>query len=227
MENTTTLTGTNSPSLKQRASQSRLQKRHHPLDETKKWANNYVRRPQSPPQAAPSSSSSAIAQKLPHHTSLTAGNVLQARNDKSALPNKAEDKRVSAISSEGARTSNRDSQISTVSTNASGTGRRKVAVGPWRLGVTIGKGATGRVRKARHRFTGQDAAVKIVSKKSAEMFKSKSLATMDIMTQSGGGGQKAKKMIPFGIERECVIMKLIEHPNVIKLYDMWENRGEL
>lgn len=33
--------------------------------------------------------------------------------------------------------------------------------------------------------------------------------------------------MPCGIEREVVIMKLIEHPNVISLYDVWENRGEL
>lgn len=33
--------------------------------------------------------------------------------------------------------------------------------------------------------------------------------------------------MPSGIEREVVIMKLIEHPNVISLYDVWENRGEL
>jgi hypothetical protein len=29
------------------------------------------------------------------------------------------------------------------------------------------------------------------------------------------------------IEREVVIMKLIELPNVMSLYDVWENRGEL
>lgn len=39
----------------------------------------------------------------------------------------------------------------------------------------------------------------------------------------GGGGRQ----MPSGIEREVVIMKLIEHPNVISLYDVWENRGEL
>lgn len=31
----------------------------------------------------------------------------------------------------------------------------------------------------------------------------------------------------YSIEREVVIMKLIEHPNVMSLYDVWENRGEL
>jgi len=90
------------------------------------------------------------------------------------------------------------------------------------LGKTIGKGASGRVRKARHALTGQDAAVKIVSKKSAELLRSTSLAIMDTMVAKEG-----KRLIPFGIEREVVIMKLIEHPNIISLYDVWENRGEL
>ena len=51
------------------------------------------------------------------------------------------------------------------------------------------------------------------------------MAVMETAVQAGE--QNSSKTIPFGIERECVIMKLIEHPNVIRLYDMWENRGEL
>jgi len=112
--------------------------------------------------------------------------------------------------------------VSSTSTNASGKSRRKTHVGPWRLGKTIGKGSSGRVRKARHAITGKDAAIKIVSKKSAEMLRSTSLAVMDTMVRKEG-----KRMIPFGIEREVVIMKLIEHPNIISLLDVWENRGEL
>ena len=34
-------------------------------------------------------------------------------------------------------------------------------------------------------------------------------------------------MVPSGIEREIVIMKLLEHPNIVKLYDVWENKNEL
>lgn len=30
-----------------------------------------------------------------------------------------------------------------------------------------------------------------------------------------------------GIEREIVIMKLIEHPNVLRLMDVWETTSEL
>ena len=35
------------------------------------------------------------------------------------------------------------------------------------------------------------------------------------------------KNLPFAIEREVVVMKLMSHPNIIKLFDLWENRGEL
>ena len=204
---------------------SKQQQRPQALSETTAWIHNQATLPRSTsPQV--SRTISVPSAGLPHHTSLVPGGVLQARKPSQLSPSKAEDKRVSAISSEDARTSNRDSQYSTASTNASGKSKPKKAVGPWRLGATIGKGATGRVRKARHQYTGQDAAIKIISKKSAEMFKSASIMKLDML-----GSKPAKpggrKLIPFGIERECVIMKLIDHPNIISLYDMWENRGEL
>lgn len=106
--------------------------------------------------------------------------------------------------------------------------RRKTHVGPWRLGRTLGKGSSGRVRKARHALTGQDAAVKIVSKHVAKKLRTESLANMDTMLGSQISiDHRERRRIPFGIEREVVIMKLIEHPNIITLYDVWENRGEL
>ena len=160
---------------------------------------------------------------MPHHESLRKGGNLQLRSNTGSLMSSAEDKRISAIAEEEQRSTNRDSQIS-ASTNASGKSRRKTHVGPWRLGKTVGKGASGRVRKARHAYTGQDAAIKIVSKRSAELLRSTSLAVMDTMLSAA---QDGKRVIPFGIEREVVIMKLIEHPNIISLYDVWENRGEL
>ena len=119
--------------------------------------------------------------------------------------------------------SNRNS-VSAAST-VSGKGKRKTHVGPWQLGKTLGKGATGRVRLAKHAVTGQTAAVKIVSKKSAAMVQSESIAAMD--RNARRFSTTGARPMPCGIEREVVIMKLIEHPNVISLYDVWENRGEL
>ena len=226
MENSRLPSHSGEPGGKSQSSPAQSHRHRHPLRETTKWVNNQAAMPQARSRAMPVSFPPEAA-KLPHHTSLAPGGVLQLRDNLTESPSnaKAEDKRVSALSSEDASNSKRDSQLSTASTNASGKKGTKVFIGPWRLGKTIGKGASGRVRRARHRYTGLDAAVKIVSKKSAEILRSRSLAGMDIMTHVGE--QSGRKVIPFGIERECVIMKLIEHPNVIRLYDMWENRGEL
>lgn len=118
------------------------------------------------------------------------------------------------------------SSVMSAASLLSNKGKRKTHVGPWQLGRTLGKGATGRVRLAKHAVTGQTAAIKIVSKKSAAMVQSESIAAMDRNVSNFSGFSTARQM-PCGIEREVVIMKLIEHPNVISLYDVWENRGEL
>ena len=132
--------------------------------------------------------------------------------------------RLSAVATEHQHNSNRNSQISTTSTNASATSRRKTHVGPWQLGATLGRGATARVRKARHAVTGQSAAIKIVSKAAAASVQRRtSMKGKGLVDEDADG----LRQMPFGIEREVVIMKLIEHPNVIRLYDIWENRGEL
>ncbi|GAA5837980.1 hypothetical protein JCM9279_004092 [Rhodotorula babjevae] len=81
-------------------------------------------------------------------------------------------------------------------------------VGPWRIGRTVGEGSSGRVKLAKHKVTGQYAAVKIVPKPRRQ------------------NQEKADKML-LGIEREIVIMKLIEHPNVLRLLDVWETGSEL
>ncbi|KAI7817200.1 kinase-like domain-containing protein [Gamsiella multidivaricata] len=78
-------------------------------------------------------------------------------------------------------------------------------VGPYLLGRTLGKGSSGCVKLARHRKTGEQVAVKIISKAS--------LAN--------------KAAVNRGIEREIAIMKLINHPHVIRLYDVYETEKEL
>ncbi|GES63155.1 putative serine/threonine protein kinase [Aspergillus terreus] len=120
--------------------------------------------------------------------------------------------------------SNRNSALSAASI-VSSKGKRKTHVGPWQLGRTLGRGSTGRVRLAKHALTGQTAAIKIVSKKSAAIAQSESIAAMD--RNIGLFSNTGTRPMPSGIEREVVIMKLIEHQNVISLYDVWENRGEL
>lgn len=107
-------------------------------------------------------------------------------------------------------TDNRLSQISTGSSTNSK--RAKAHIGPWQLGRTLGRGSSGRVRLAKHMDTGKLAAVKIVSK---------------AQSTEQGSSSALKASESFGIEREVIIMKLIEHPNIMALYDVWENKGEL
>ena len=65
-------------------------------------------------------------------------------------------------------------------------------------------------------MTGKYAAVKIVPK---------GLILTSRMSMSEAGAKADKVML--GIEREIVIMKLIDHPNVLNLYDVWETSSEL
>ncbi len=187
------------------------------------------RQPKAAPMHSPIDLLTASSPKMPHHESLKPeGNlsIRQQQKQQLASPKPAiENKRLSALVNDGPPNPNRNSAISTAST-ASGKSRRKTHVGPWQLGRTLGKGATGRVRLAKHALTGQAAAIKIVSKKSAALVQSASMAQMD-NDATTGTSSAGFRLMPFGIEREVVIMKLIEHPNVINLYDVWENRGEL
>ena len=45
------------------------------------------------------------------------------------------------------------------------------------------------------------------------------------MSMTDAGARQDKVLL--GIEREIVIMKLIDHPNVLSLYDVWETSQEL
>ncbi|KAI9651850.1 MAG: hypothetical protein M1829_002130 [Trizodia sp. TS-e1964] len=149
-----------------------------------------------------------------------------SRKAQESTPMGSVNQRLSALNNEYQNTNaNRDSAISATSTTNSGKSRHKRDVGPWRLGRTLGRGAMGRVRLAKHNFTGQFAAIKIVSKAAAEMTKSSSIMGKDFASAADGAGPTTQ--LPFGIEREVVIMRLIEHPNVMSLYDVWENRGEI
>lgn len=136
-----------------------------------------------------------------------------------------ENKRVSAVIEKYQPDPKRNSVASTTST-ASGKSRRKTHIGPWHLGKTLGKGSSGRVRLARHAVTGQLAAIKIMCKQGANLAQSSSVAKMD-QPLDPKPASPANRVIPSAIEREIVIMKLLEHPNIMKLYDVWENRGEL
>lgn len=108
----------------------------------------------------------------------------------------------------------RKQSISSIASNSSVGLNHPQNVGPWKLGRTLGRGATGQVLLGTHGETGQKAAVKVVSK--ADLVEDEASKKL---VESGG--------LPYGIEREVIIMKLLTHPNVLSLYDVWETSRAL
>ncbi|KAG6821187.1 hypothetical protein H0H93_004007 [Arthromyces matolae] len=88
-------------------------------------------------------------------------------------------------------------------------------IGLWKIGREIGSGASGHVKIARHSETGQYAAIKIIPKVLLT-----SRVSINRMADETEHTQLA-------IEREIVVMKLLDHPNVMRLYDVWETSTEL
>ncbi|OZJ02208.1 hypothetical protein BZG36_04713 [Bifiguratus adelaidae] len=79
-----------------------------------------------------------------------------------------------------------------------GAMRRRKEVGDYWLGKTLGKGSSGRVKLGTHKVTGEQVAIKIISK---------------THLASNAAVEKA-------VKREIAIMKLIDHPNIMSLYDV-------
>ncbi|PNS14003.1 Serine/threonine-protein kinase HSL1 [Sphaceloma murrayae] len=138
-------------------------------------------------------------------------------------------KRVSDIKNQEQK-SKRDSEISNASSTGSGGGRKRT-IGQWQLGRTVGQGGCSTVRLVRHVVTGQQGAVKIISRKMAEQVRAQSLANLAASQERSIQDLVAAGKIvappPPGLMREIAIMKLLDHPNIVRLYDVWENHNEL
>ncbi|KAG7093594.1 hypothetical protein E1B28_007260 [Marasmius oreades] len=89
-------------------------------------------------------------------------------------------------------------------------------IGAWKMGRTIGRGSSGRVKLARHAKSGQMAAVKIVSK-----------SFLYSRTESLDEAASEAEYKELSLQREIIVMKLIEHPNVMRLYDVWDLPDEI
>ncbi|KAJ3767949.1 kinase-like domain-containing protein [Lentinula raphanica] len=89
-------------------------------------------------------------------------------------------------------------------------------LGPWIIGECVGKGASGRVKIAKHRYTNQLAAVKILPR-----------APLDSSRNSITTQEAKTKKHSLGIEREITMMKLMNHPNILRIYDVYEGPKEL
>lgn len=114
---------------------------------------------------------------------------------------------------------NATKRLSQISTNTNNSAKKRKAqnkIGPWKLGRTLGRGSTGRVRLAKNVHTGKLAAVKIVPKLNFKKIENPKYRKNDDAAH-----------LPYGIEREIIIMKLISHPNIMGLYDVWENKTDL
>ncbi|KAI9003626.1 kinase-like domain-containing protein [Gaertneriomyces semiglobifer] len=83
-------------------------------------------------------------------------------------------------------------------------------IGPYMVGKTLGVGSTGRVKLGSHIETGHKVGIKIIPKEAIHK-----------EGKEGTGGLNKK------LEREITIMKLIQHPNVLQLYDVYETDKEL
>ncbi|KAF9239895.1 hypothetical protein BU15DRAFT_46245 [Melanogaster broomeanus] len=89
-------------------------------------------------------------------------------------------------------------------------------IGQWIIGECIGKGASGRVRIAKHRYTGQLAAIKILP--------FQPLVNSDVSLATHLAKSEKQRL---SIDREIVMMKLMNHPNILRIYDVFEGENEL
>jgi serine/threonine-protein kinase HSL1, negative regulator of Swe1 kinase len=103
----------------------------------------------------------------------------------------------------------------------------KSHIGPWQLGKTVGKGGTCKVRQVRHTHTNQDAVAKIITKTTAEKVRARSLANLVHAYERGDYTIAEPCALPISLEREIVIMSLLKHKNIARIYDVWENRDEV
>ncbi|CCK68311.1 protein kinase HSL1 KNAG_0A06540 [Huiozyma naganishii CBS 8797] len=132
------------------------------------------------------------------------------------------------------RLSQPNSFFNSASINTKSSKRRsRDTVGPWKLGKTLGKGSSGRVRLAKNMENGQLAAIKIVPKNKCLKGGTDNCSSNDNSTtlttnySMENTSDKDIPLNPYGIEREIVIMKLISHRNVMGLFEVWENKNDL
>ena len=89
-------------------------------------------------------------------------------------------------------------------------------IGTYRLGKILGVGSTGKVRMATCKKTNHQVAIKIIPKNTF----SQNISSLPLT-------EEKRSCLSKKIEREITIMKLIDHPNIMKLHDVYENETEL
>ncbi|KAF8250426.1 Pkinase-domain-containing protein, partial [Wilcoxina mikolae CBS 423.85] len=93
-------------------------------------------------------------------------------------------------------------------------------VGDWILGRQLGKGANAHVRLAKNMITGKLAAVKVLPKRSQEDPDDRLDRTRNIRKYQRG-------YLPSSYEREIAILRLMDHENIVSLFDVFESPTSL
>ena len=78
-------------------------------------------------------------------------------------------------------------------------------VGPYILQRILGEGTTGKVKLAYHKDTGEQVAIKIISKSSFDQ----------------------KPNLQMKVRREIALMRVINHPNILNFIDVYESQRHL
>ena len=81
----------------------------------------------------------------------------------------------------------------------------QVSVGPYIVSRVLGEGTTGKVKLGFHKDTNQQVALKIIPKSSFEQ----------------------NKNLQMKIQREIALMRIVKHPNILKLIDVLESQRHL
>lgn len=84
------------------------------------------------------------------------------------------------------------------------TKRPEQRIGQYIIKKTLGEGSFGKVKLAVHRISGQEVALKIISRKK--------LISRDMAGR---------------VEREIQYLQLLRHPHIIKLYEIWRMNGNV
>ena len=79
-------------------------------------------------------------------------------------------------------------------------------VGKYELGKTLGRGAFGKVKVATSLETRQEYVIKIIEK-------------------NGGNSEKPRKNVEQEVRLEISVMKVLNHENIVKLYEVMESNN--
>lgn len=108
--------------------------------------------------------------------------------------------------------------------------------GPYNQGYIFGQGSYGKVFKAKHDFTGECVAVKVMYKEHIETHYSpfdyegvsRHQDFIDKLWIKDRKGKDRPLALPWSLFREVAILKLVHcHPNFVKFKDVWEDEKSM